>query len=316
MSVPAVSVVLPVYNAEAYVAESIASILGQTHRDLELIVVDDGSTDATPSVVRSFTDPRIRHVHQPNQGVVKALNAGLAHARGAMIARHDADDSAMPERLAEQLAFLHAHPDVGLVGTWARVIDTAGNEVGTLRHPTGHSAITYASIFDAALVHPSVMFRRDVLERTGPYQDDPDVFEDHAMWDRMLRTTHAANIPQYLMRYRMVPTSASRGADRERRLVEQRRRSLRARVPGIAPKLVELIARTGIRHSPITWPELRAVRRILDGIIAEIGGTAEDQVYMAKDARARTLDFHLVRRTGPFTRLCDRIGKRIALALP
>jgi glycosyltransferase involved in cell wall biosynthesis len=278
--------------------------------------VNDGSTDGSGALIQAFSDPRIRYIEQPNQGVVAALNAALAMARGEFIARQDADDVSFPERIERQVAFLKANPDVGLLGTWATVTDPHAKPIGSLRHPVSHAAITYALLFDSALVHPTVMFRRSLLNAVGPYSADPLIFEDHAMWNSMVQVTRAANLPIELLRYREVAVSASRIAGREARTVEQRRRELKRFFPQAEDRLVELLSWTGLRHSPVSWKELRELRSMLKTIMQRIGGGHDERSFMRKDAHGRLMGFHLVKGTGLFSRAMDRICKTIALNWP
>src|ERR1043165_9066720 len=121
---PHVTVLMAVYNGEPFLAKAIDSILAQTYEDFELLVVDDGSTDATPDIVRSYGDRRVRTVRNPrNIGLARSLNVGLAEARGALVARHDADDLSYPDRFRRQVEFLAAHPDVAVLGTRFDSID-------------------------------------------------------------------------------------------------------------------------------------------------------------------------------------------------
>jgi len=117
---------MSVYNGAPWVRDAVASVLAQTAGDLELIVIDDGSTDATPELLAAVRDSRVRTERQARVGLTRALNQALARARAPLVARLDADDLALPERLARQRAFLDAHPDVGLLGTGARAVDAAG----------------------------------------------------------------------------------------------------------------------------------------------------------------------------------------------
>src|SRR5437867_4347597 len=118
---PSISVVLPVYNCPHYVGEAIDSILAQSYADFELIVINDGSTDETPRVLERVRDSRVRLYAQENRGLAATLNRGIELARGRYIARQDQDDASLPERLEKQVAFLDAHPNCALVGTWAQI---------------------------------------------------------------------------------------------------------------------------------------------------------------------------------------------------
>ena len=130
-SEPVISVVLPVYNCADYVAEAVQSILDQTFSNFEFLIIDDGSTDATSNVLQGFRDPRIRSITQENHGLAFTLNRGLELSRGRYVARQDADDISLPDRLGKQVAFLEAHPACALVGTWA--------DIWRDREPSGRS---------------------------------------------------------------------------------------------------------------------------------------------------------------------------------
>src|SRR5882672_2663017 len=134
---PKVSVLLPVWNAERYLAGSIESVLDQTFADFELLIVDDASTDGSRALIERYRDRRIRLVeNEKNLGVTRSLNLGLERARGRYVARADADDLCAPERLERQVAFLDAHPEVALVASCARWIDEHGAEIGVIDTPS------------------------------------------------------------------------------------------------------------------------------------------------------------------------------------
>lgn len=200
---PSVSVILPVFNGERFVAAAIGSILAQTWRDLEVIVVDDASTDRTPALLRQIADPRVRVLTAAaNEGLPRALNRGLDAASGALIARQDADDVSHPQRIERQVAFLEAHGDVALLGTQGRVIDEAGTVVGRVDRPTAWPAIRWFSLLDTAFIHTSVMFRRAVARAAGGYDPRLPLAEDFDLWGRMMRTHRAANLDERLVDYR------------------------------------------------------------------------------------------------------------------
>ncbi len=165
--IPPVSVLMGVRDGAPWVREAVASVLEQTAPELELIVVDDGSTDSTPTVLAAVRDPRLRVERQPPAGLTPALNRALSLARAPLVARLDADDLAMPDRLARQRSFLDAHPEVGLLGTAASEVDASGRHVGGPAPPVDDASIRRALIRKNPFVHSSVMMRRRLVEIAG-----------------------------------------------------------------------------------------------------------------------------------------------------
>jgi glycosyltransferase involved in cell wall biosynthesis len=209
---PRVSVVLPVYNGPRYVRLAIDSMLAQTFRNFELIVIDDGSRDTTPEVLSRIEDPRVRIVTQENRGLPATLNRGIELARGEYVARQDHDDYSRAERLARQVAYLDAHPACALVGTWAEIIE---GETATGRihaHSCENVALKLELLFDNPFVHSSVMIRRAVVIEEGGYCTDRDRQppEDYELWSRIARNHELANLSEVLHTYREVPGSMSR----------------------------------------------------------------------------------------------------------
>ena len=209
---PRVSVILPVYNGEPYLAESIDCILGQTFADFELIIINDGSTDDSAACVARFSDSRIRYFEQPNAGLAATLNRGISLAQGAYLARQDQDDIAHPERFAAQAAFLDAHPGYCMVGTWAEIFSETESGQRFHRHPTENLELKLHLHFRNPFVHSSMMLRTDVLRAIGGYCTDKtrQPPEDYELWSRMARAGKVANIPRVLVRYREVLSSMSR----------------------------------------------------------------------------------------------------------
>jgi len=230
VTTPAVSVLMGVWNGAPRVREAIESVLGQTLGDLELVVVDDGSTDATASILGSFGDPRVRVTRQRRGGLTSALRSALGLARAPLVARLDADDVALPERLERQRDFLERHPEVGLLGTAAREVDGIGREVGVVRPPTEDAALRGALIRHNPFVHSSVMMRRSALEQAGGYDPSFPVAQDYDLWMRMSRVTRMANLPEALVVRRLLPgrISATREAERLRAEARVRWRAVRA----------------------------------------------------------------------------------------
>jgi len=213
---PAVSVLMGVWNAAPQVRDAVESVFAQTAGDLELIVIDDGSTDATAGILASFRDPRLRVERRARGGLTPALNAALRLARAPLVARLDADDVAMPERFERQLAFLAEHPEVGVLGTAAREVDASGREVAIVRPPTSDVEIRRALIRSNAFVHSSVTMRRAALEEVGGYDEAFAVAQDYDLWMRMSRVTRMANLSEALVIRRLLPGRVSEARDTER----------------------------------------------------------------------------------------------------
>lgn len=201
--------VLPVYNGAEHLEASIASILGQTRDDLELVIVDDASTDDSLAIARAIEDPRVRIVAlERNGGLAAALNAGIDVAAAPVIARQDQDDLADPRRLERQLAVLDQDPRIVLVGTWARIVrpDGAGGwePAGVHHHPVDDAELRLRLLWNNPFVHSSVAFRRTAFEQAGRYGTDPVLNwpEDYDLWVRMAPLGRLANVPEELVTYR------------------------------------------------------------------------------------------------------------------
>jgi glycosyltransferase involved in cell wall biosynthesis/SAM-dependent methyltransferase len=216
-----VTVLMPVYNAGPYVAEAIESILQQTHRDFEFLIVDDGSTDDSLAILDRFAaqDSRIHLVKLAHQGVAAALNHGLATAHGAIVVRMDADDVSRPERIAHQLAYLADNPDVAVVGTAIRGIDANGQPFTVTRYPTTPSEIE-AGLQQgySTLAHPAVAFRRDIVQAAGGYRTAFNHAEDLDLWLRISERHRIANLPDLLVDLRSHGENVSRSRRREQAL--------------------------------------------------------------------------------------------------
>jgi glycosyltransferase involved in cell wall biosynthesis len=201
---PAVSVIMPVRNGEAWLGESVTSIQIQDFTDFEFLIVDDGSDDATAAMLASFAaaDPRIRVFHQAPQGIGAALNKGISHARAPFLARLDADDRAQPGRLGRQFTFMTAYPEIGLVGTWAHVIDGAGTTVGRLTPPTEPTRLASVLARTNPFIHSSVMMRTALVRELGGYRPAFRAAEDYDLWLRMAAAAGIANLAEDLTAYR------------------------------------------------------------------------------------------------------------------
>lgn len=209
---PYVSVVMPVYNCPEYITEAIESILRQSFEDFEFIIIDDGSTDRTPEIIRTFTDHRIRFFQQENQGLAATLNRGIDLSNGQYIARQDQDDVSLPERLARQTEYLNTHSDCGMVGTWAEIWVGEEKSERVHRHPCDNMTLQYELLLNNPFVHSSVMLRKSVFDKIGRYSTDRNRQppEDYELWSRIARCYEVENIPEILLVYREVPRSMSR----------------------------------------------------------------------------------------------------------
>ena len=207
MEAPRVSILLPYHNAAATINAAIESMLCQTFVDLELLLIDNASTDASRSIIEQYAqkDPRVRSIEEPRIGIAFALNTGLLHARGELIARMDADDLSLPDRIAKQVAYMDAHPGIDVLGTRTIFRSTVEKNSGMrwfvewqngIISPEEHFAKRF---IDAPLAHPTVMFRKSLIEKFGGYSSDP-LPEDHELWLRWMDAgVRFAKLPEELL---------------------------------------------------------------------------------------------------------------------
>lgn len=202
---PRVTVFIPAFNAERYIAEAIESVLAQTFTDFELLIVDDGSTDDTPAVIRRFShDARLRvTTHADNLGRPRTRNHGLDLAHGEYIAFLDADDRCAPQRLTRQVAYLDAHDDIDGVGSWMAWIDEYGQPIESSFYtlPIAPEHITCQMLVECPLAQPTLLMRRTALANYR-YDNDFAVSQDYELWARMITTCRFANLPEVLVYYR------------------------------------------------------------------------------------------------------------------
>ena len=209
--VPRVSVLMAVRDGQAYLKEAVESVLRQTYRDFEFIIVDDGSIDSSIEILEEYAaeDSRILLLrHQPSVGLTKALNKGIAIAQGIYLARQDADDRSMPERLELQVAYLDSHPALGLLGTAYSVIDAEGTHLATYHHPRTDTEIRWQMLFHNAFCHSSVMWR-SALSKTpdGWYDEQLKYSQDYDLWARLLERVAGENLDLPLVAWRQHSTS-------------------------------------------------------------------------------------------------------------
>ena len=225
---PGVTVLMPVYNAGAYVAEAIESVLAQTYADFEFLIINDGSTDDTLSVVKRYNDTRIKLIDQKNKGLIDTLNEGILISKGEIIARMDGDDVCLPNRLEAQLEFLKQNPGHVMVGAEADVMDKDGNYL-MLLIPIAHTheEITEKINAKCPFIHTSVTFYKKAVIEAGEYPANALTFEDHLLWKKLLTIGKISNLRQILLKVRFNPESVTidekwRGPE----FIELRKRSI------------------------------------------------------------------------------------------
>jgi len=229
MTTPAVSVVIPVYNAARHLREALQSLRAQTFEDFEVVCVNDGSTDDSLSILRRFQREvegklAFKVISRPNTGIVGALTDGLREARAPLIARFDADDVCLPDRLARQVDYMRAHPDCVLLGAMVRVIDPHGLPLHESERIFDHESLDRELMKGRGGVirHPVAMIRRDALDRVGGYRRQYQWAEDLDLFLRLAEIGRIANLPEKLLLYRLHPQSVNRTRFEEQaRLVTQ-----------------------------------------------------------------------------------------------
>lgn len=205
-----ITVLMPVYNAEAYLKTAIDSVLNQSYPHFEFLIIDDGSTDATAQILKTYTDKRIRVIEQKNSGVSGALNTGLQAAKGKYIVRFDADDIALPQRIELQLQFMVENPDYVIVGSDVDYLTESGEFIFSYSN-TGHSdAEIRARIYQKnPFIHSAVMAVREVMLKCGGYDALAHTFEDHLLWINMLPHGKVCNLKTVLVQVRLNPQSVT-----------------------------------------------------------------------------------------------------------
>lgn len=217
---PKTTFLLPAYNSELYIAETIQSVLNQSVKDFDFLIIDDCSPDSTFEVASRFKDKRIKLIKNPkNLGLVGTLNLGLDLIDSEYVARIDNDDICVPNRLEKQISYMDSNRDTGLCGSSIQYFPKHLD----LNLPVTDSAIKFGLLFGNTIAHPSVMLRRSTIGQTR-YSEDYNNAEDYEMWTRLALKTKFYNIPDYLIKYRIHPNQMS-----SRKAAEQRILSLKIR---------------------------------------------------------------------------------------
>ena len=220
MKDPLVSIVMPAYNAQEFIAESIDSILNQTYQNFEFIIIDDGSEDKTAKIIEGYKDQRIKFISRPNKGLSASCNEGIEISKGKYIARQDADDISEPHRLRKQVDFMERNPGIGLLGSNYTVIDKKSVPSITTDVFTAPDDLKLAEVFINQFGHGSVMLRKDVLPNPT-YTNKYKISQDYDLWNRLSHEAMVANLKEPLYKWRSVEEGLSTNPDNRKRILTE-----------------------------------------------------------------------------------------------
>ncbi len=267
-----ITVLMSVRNGLPFVADAVRSVLAQSLGEFEFLILDDASMDGTRDFLRTLDDRRVRVIEvAENIGLTAALNVGLREAKGEFIARQDADDVSHPRRIELQLAFLKANAKCAVVGSQARLVDARGRSLGKKNFPLAHAGIRLAHLFDNALAHSAVMFRRAAVDG---YDETFSASQDYELWSRLGERHELANLPQRLVTLRVVAggiTQTHRRPELIRRVQAAHFERLTGKAASDAD--LDLIALFRTRVVP---ERLREFRALLEEVAAECGDGSAD----------------------------------------
>lgn len=309
-----VSILLPVYNAEAYIMASVNSLLAQSWTNLQIIVVDDGSTDNTAKLLQGISDPRVLLLRQQNAGVASALNKALEHATGKYIARQDADDISLPNRFEKLVNYLESNPATGLVGSAARIIDKDGVPQGYLKHPLLNDKLQYGLLWDSVFVSSSTLFRSECLPQERKFYTGTSYFEDYHMWSDIASEAEVANLPDILVHYRQLHTGLSHTTkNSNERIINQRLKNLSNAFPELSSEICEALSYSGFKRSQIRkLSDLHVIYKAFEKKFSALSKNGELDAEIKSNLRARLHTFAFYTGEGkktphPFGRLLEKI---------
>ncbi len=289
---PLVSVVIPVFNAQAYIAEAVESILAQTYTHFELILIDDASTDGTLEILQRYAaqDARIRLlINERNLNITPTLNRGLQEARGELIARMDADDISLPDRLEKQVAFLQSHPEIGLISGRALAIDAKGevipDEFSLIREP---GVIRWLLHFTCPITHPAVMGRLDLFLQAGGYDPEIPFAEDYALWQKMSTFTNLSNLEDFLIKKRA--HNQSIGVTRRETMMHSHMLVQQRAISVLLNRPVDLEEIRGLRNLSKSVPpkdSIALIKRCHAAFLAQNTLTPREKRLVARDCAFR-----------------------------
>ncbi len=297
-----VTVLMPVFNGARYLASAIESILGQSFDDFEFLIVDDASTDESRALIRGYSDSRVRLVENSiNIGQTNSLNRGLGLARGLYVARLDADDIALPQRLGRQVDYLARHPETALLASASCYIDADGRvwrqnpAIATL-----HNAIAWQLIFNNCLPHSSIMMRRQAVVSSGGYNMDFKWAQDYELYSHWIRSgERLACLPEPLVQIRWHTQSMTHSVDRDTQLepVRTSRANFRYLLPDLETDILEksnTILRNAILgevRQPATAADVQeaiaVLFRLFEAFCAHMAPSAGELVYLKRDVASK-----------------------------
>lgn len=233
---PKVSIVMPAYNAEKYINETINSILNQSYKDFEFIIINDGSSDRTKEIILSYSDERIVYLeNEKNSGIVVTLNKGLEKASGEYIARMDSDDISLVNRLEKQVEFMDKNLDVGVLGTGICVFGDSINDQERV-FTTNSEQLKAELIFNSCIAHPTVMIRSSILKNNNlNYSEEFAGAEDYHLWWRIAKVSKIATLPDILVKYRLHASQITKVKDERYYKMMQRLMDIRFSDMGFKP---------------------------------------------------------------------------------
>jgi glycosyltransferase involved in cell wall biosynthesis len=218
-TIPKISVVMSVYNADKYLKDSIESILSQTFTDFEFIIINDGSTDKSFEILKYYEnkDSRIKIISRENKGLIYSLNEGIKLAKGEYIARMDADDISYPDRFKIQLDYIKEN-NLILCGTWANIINEFGEKTGEMTYPPKSEKIKIFGLLHNPFIHSSLIFKKDIFDKVGGYNPAFKHIEDYELWTRIMFKYKTDNIEENLLQYRVHENQITKKNNTEMRL--------------------------------------------------------------------------------------------------
>lgn len=284
---------MPVYNAEKYLGTAIESILNQTFRDFEFIIINDGSTDSSADIIRSYHDQRILLIENPiNVGITSTMNRGLSMGRGEYIARMDADDISMPTRLEKQLDFLIHNKNIGVVGSAIRIIDHNGKPHHTSSFPQEDSLIRWTMCFSNPMANGSLMMRSENILRVGGYQSS--AAEDYNLLEKLNWVTAFSNLPDVLFYLRRSEKHVSYTSRNRAAVISDSVRISHRRIEKILGEevpitLIEMFWGVPLQKSGDALRMTKLIFRLAAAITADVRLTPRERQNIKNDAARRIL---------------------------